>query len=179
MNSAFTAQAVHIAQLVIVPLHLVFQRGKLGFMLRGYPPVENDVPGTVAVEPSYLPGETASASAADPASDPIPAGLPDSASAPKTAPAYREFHSERSAVRSSSSPLPEMRAPLWLRCSYSLSPVSSGPCRICFRILNSSSIYAVPVKRKNSGHSPGAVSAIWEPRPGRGSLVWGITDFSR
>ena len=39
-----------VAKLIVVPLHLVLQCRKLGFVLRGYPAIENDVAGPVAIQ---------------------------------------------------------------------------------------------------------------------------------
>ena len=39
-----------VAKLIVVPLHLVLQRRKLGFMLRGHTAIENDIAGPVAVQ---------------------------------------------------------------------------------------------------------------------------------
>ena len=47
-----------VAKLIIVPLHLIFQCAQLCFMLRGNPAIEDDPPGTVAVQvsPGSSPG---------------------------------------------------------------------------------------------------------------------------
>jgi hypothetical protein len=39
-----------VAKLIVVPLHLILQSGKLGFMLRGYSAIEYDIAGSVAVQ---------------------------------------------------------------------------------------------------------------------------------